>query len=246
MKSKQKFASIFALTAITSIFVIAGLAEIPSSNAATTVTYEVTITNLTPGQPFTPPVLVTHNKDVSIFTLGEKASKEIQALSENGNPEPLVKMISANPGVTSVVQGTAPLVPANDPGKTGLSSSETFTITTEGSARYLSFASMLVCTNDGFAGIDGIRLPLTTRTVYATSFDAMTEVNTEDFADMVPPCQDAIGISSADSGTGTSDPSLAENGVIIPHPGVFGGADLIPKVHAWNDPVAKIEIHRMN
>ena len=58
-----------------------------------------------------------------------------------------------------IVQGTVPLVPANDPGNTDLNHSETFVVSSEGDMRYLSFASMLVCTNDGFAGIDSVKLP---------------------------------------------------------------------------------------
>ena len=69
--------------------------------------------------------------------------------------------------------------------------------------------------------------------------------NTEDFVDMVPPCQDLIGISSSDPGTGMSDPLLAQDGIIIPHAGIVGGVDLLPKVHGWSDPVAKIVIERM-
>ena len=69
-------------------------------------------------------------------------------------------MLTGKNGVADVVHGVAPLVPADDPAQTGLAHSETFEITTKGNARYLSFASMLVCTNDGFAGIDTVRLPI--------------------------------------------------------------------------------------
>jgi hypothetical protein len=82
-------------------------------------------------------------------------------------------------------------------------------------------------------------------TVYTAAFDARTEVNTEDFADIVPPCQGLIGVSSDDPGTGMSNPMLAEDGIIIPHAGVNGGDDLSPVVHGWSDPVTKIEIERV-
>ena len=42
-----------------------------------------------------------------------------------------------------------------------------------------------------------------------------------------------------------TDPTLAEDGIIIPHVGIFGGIDLFPEVHGWSDPVAKIEIVRV-
>jgi len=243
MKSKKT--SVLAITAIAVMLAVVSVAGIPESNAAKTKMCEVTITNLTPGQPITPPLLVTHAKDAGFFTVGEMANNGIQQLAENGNPEPLVEMLQDKSGIVDIVQGTVPLIPANDPGNTGLSHSETFVVSSEGNMRYLSFASMLVCTNDGFAGIDSVKLPIKQWTVYAEAYDARTEMNTEDFADMVPPCQDAIGVTSDDEGTGASNPAIAEDGVIIPHPGIMGGEDLLENVHAWGNPVVKIDIVRM-
>lgn len=243
MKSKKT--SVLAMTAIVAMLAVVSVAGIPESSAAKTKIYEVTITNLTPGQPITPPLLVTHAKDAGFFTVGEMANNGIQQLAENGNPEPLVEMLQDKSDIVEIVQGTVPLVPANDPGNTGLSYSETFVVSTEGKMRYLSFASMLVCTNDGFAGIDSVKLPIKQMTVYAEAYDARTEMNTEDFADMVPPCQDAIGVSSDDEGTGASNPEIAEEGVIIPHSGIFGGEDLLENIHTWGNPVVKIDIVRM-
>lgn len=245
MKTKQK-TSIFVISAVAAMFAVIGVAGIPESSAIKSVTYEVTITNLTSGQPITPPLLVTHGKDAGFFSVGEEASPEIQQLAENGNAELLVQKLQGMSAVIDVVQGTAPLVPANDPGETGLSYSETFQITAKGTSRYLSFASMLVCTNDGFTGIDSVKLPYyTQKTIYAMAYDARTEMNTEDFADMVPPCQGAIGISSDDEGTGVSNPAIAENGVIIPHTGIMGGADLLREVHDWGNSVVKIDVVRV-
>lgn len=208
-------------------------------------TYKVTITNLTAGQPFSPPVLVTHSKRTKIFTVGEAASEGIQAIAENGNNAPLLAALGDDANVHHVVEGSAPLVPANDPGGTGFGNTATFEITTHGRARFLSFANMLICTNDGFTGLDSLKLPKNRKTVYSAGYDARTEINTEDFADLVPPCQGLIGVSSDDPGTGTTNPALAEDGVIIPHVGVIGGIDLLPGVHGWSDPVAKIEIERV-
>jgi len=208
-------------------------------------TYKVTITNLTAGQPFTPPVLLTHTERTGIFTVGETASEEIQAIAENGNSAPLQMALGTDVDVHQVVAGMVPLVPANNPGGTGFASSATFEITTDGSAKFLSFASMLICTNDGFTGLDSIKLPKREMTVYSMAYDARTESNTEDFADMVPPCQGLIGVSSDDAGTGMTNPLLAEDGIIIPHVGIIGGIDLLPEVHGWSDPVAKIEIERV-
>jgi len=208
-------------------------------------TYKITITNLTAGQPLTPPILVTHTSRTEIFTVGEMASEGIRQIAENGNGEVLLQALGEDTQVHDVVAGAAPLVPANNPGNTGFGSSESFKITARGNARFLSYASMLICTNDGFTGLDGIALPRFKKTVYTAAYDARTEANTEDFADIVPPCQGLIGVSSDDAGTGMSNPLLAEDGIIIPHPGVNGGIDLFPEVHGWTDPVTKIEIERV-
>ena len=242
MNAKQR-TGILAISVIAAIMTI-GSIGVAESSAAKTITYEVTVTNITPGQPITPPLLVTHAKDIGIFSVGHLASEQLGQLAENGNAQPLVQSIT-EAGAFDIVQGTTPLVPANDPGQTDLNHSETFTITASGQQKYLSFASMLVCTNDGFAGIDSVRLPYyNEKTVYAKGYDARTEVNTEDFADMVPPCQGAIGITSDDEGTGTSNPEIAEDGVIIPHVGILGGNDLT-SAHAWSNPAVKIDIVRV-
>ena len=60
---KTKKTGIFAMTALVAILAV-GVVGIPESSAAKTQMYEVTVTNITSGQPITPPLLVTHSKDV--------------------------------------------------------------------------------------------------------------------------------------------------------------------------------------
>ena len=236
------------MTAIVALLTVASITGVPESSAAKTQMYEVTVTNLTAGQPITPPLLVTHSKDVSLFTVGKEASGELQQLAENGNASLLVEKLEGKSGVMDIVKGSiGHLVPANDPGNTDLKHSETFTISAEGNMRYLSFASMLVCTNDGIAGIDSVKLPFyNEKTVYAKAYDVRTEMNTEDFADLVPPCAAESGVSSNDKGTGATNPAIAEDGIIIPHPGVFGDDDLSQRAHGWDGPVVKIDIVRLS
>lgn len=241
MHLRQKTISILTLVGLASILLVPAVAKGDEGR-----TYKVTITNLTPGQPFTPPVLLTHTKAAGIFTLGEVASLEIQEIAENGNSMPLQTTLASDVDVHDVVAGMAPIVPANNPGGTMFDSSATFMITTRGKAKYLSFASMLICTNDGFTGLDTVKLSKKKMTVFSAAYDARTETNTEDFIDMVPPCQGLIGVSSDDMGTGMTDPLLDEDGIIIPHVGIIGGDDLLPEVHGWGDPVARIVIERIS
>ena len=213
-------------------------------------TYQVTITNLTSGQPLTPPVVATHRKPFHIFEVGSAASFGVKEIAENGNNAPLLAALGVEEHVFEALQaGAGPLVPASAPGGATFPDSVTFTITSTHEAKYLSFVAMLVCTNDGFTGVDSVRLPKKVGdnvTAYTAGYDAGTEINTEDFTDIVPPCQGLIGVSSGEAGTGMSNPALAEGGVIMHHPGIQGGSDLLPGVHGWTDPVAMIVIERIN
>src|SRR5680860_162931 len=58
--------------------------------------YEVSITNLTEGQPMTPPLAVTHRPPIHLFEVGEKASFELQQIAENGNLEPTLSFVNGS------------------------------------------------------------------------------------------------------------------------------------------------------
>ena len=53
-------------------------------------TWEVTVTNLTHGNHFTPIVMTAHPHDVNIFQVGETASTALQHLAECGHTDPLL------------------------------------------------------------------------------------------------------------------------------------------------------------
>ncbi|MGI9600699.1 MAG: spondin domain-containing protein [Acidimicrobiales bacterium] len=208
-------------------------------------TYHVTIENLTGGQPFTPPVIASHSPAANVFRTGQPASAAIQDLAENGGVPTLVGALEgAGRSVGEVVVAESVAQPPLLPGEA---------VTVELGAlrrhRRLSFASMLICTNDGFTGVDSLRLPNragTSTIAYVNAYDAGTERNTEDFDDLVPPCGPLTGVDSGGAGTGMTNPALAENGVIHAHTGVTGSADLVPAVHDWDDPVAKITVTRVD
>ena len=228
---KKSLLRIGALGAV--IAVALGLAMAGSSSAQEMTTYNVTIENLTSGQPFTPPVVVAHTSAMDIFETGEAASAEIIAIAENGNNDPLVALVSGASAVHAFVTGDGPVMPG---------ASATMSIQAPAGS-YLSAVFMLICTNDGFSGLDSMMLPATgSVTVDANAYDAGSEQNTEDFADMVPPCQGLVGVSSDDEGTGMSNPALAEGGVVTMHAGIQGGADLTVADHGWSGPVARITV----
>jgi hypothetical protein len=216
--------------------------------AAPVATYEVTIENLTAGQPLTPPVVATHRAATGVFTVGQPASFALKEIAENGNLGPMIAQLGADKHVSDSIAADEPLVPAGLPGSAMFEGSVTLTLTASKGAKFLSFVSMLICTNDGFTGVDSLPLPKQVgdaKVVRSAGYDAGTEINTEDFADIVPPCQALVGVSSGEPGTGTSNPALAEGGVVHHHPGIGGGADLVPAIHGWDDPVAEITVERV-
>jgi hypothetical protein len=224
------------------------LAAAPAADAKRAETFEVTFTDLTSGQPLTPAVAATHRGKNEVFRVGREASFGLKEIAENGNNAPMLTRLGSDNDVSDVVEAPGgPLVPAGSPGDAMFDQSTTFSIHATRGARFLSLAAMLICTNDGFTGVNALKLPSkvgASVTVETAGYDAGTELNTEDFADIVPPCQGLIGVSSGEAGTGSSNPALAEGGVISHHAGILGGADLVPAVHGWdvNAPVARITV----
>ena len=108
---------------------------------------------------------------------------------------------------------------------------------------------MLICTNDGFSIVHDAPLPAEvgeTAAFFSHAYDAGTEINTESFADLVPPCQGLVGVSSDAEGTGASNPELAEGGVVAPHPGIAGDGDLDAMTHAVAEQPALIVVERLS
>ena len=224
----------------------------PTAGANQERTYQVTISNLTgsgqppgvpsEGQPFTPALVATHKGNDGFFTVGKPASFGLKEIAENGNLGPMVNRISTDGDFTDWKIQMGAIAPPVLPGET-----VSFEINAGPPFNFLSWASMLICTNDGFTGVDSLKLPNevgASTHVYTNAYDAGTEVNTEDFADMVPPCQVLSGVMSDDGGTDESNDALAEGGVIHHHAGIIGGEDLLSSVHGWADPVARITVER--
>ena len=236
-RSKGLVAAVAAVTA---------LAVAPAADAKRADTFEVTFTDLTSGQPLTPAVAATHRGKNELFRVGRPASFGLKEIAENGNNGPMLTRLGSDDDVSDVVEAPGgPLVPAGSPGDAMFGQSATFSIEATRGARFLSLASMLICTNDGFTGVNALKLPSKVGdsvTVETAGYDAGTELNTEDFADIVPPCQGLIGVSSGEPGTGTSNPALAEGGVIAHHAGIFGIADLVPAIHGWDTSAAVARI----
>jgi hypothetical protein len=217
---------------------------VDAASASPAGTYRVTITNLTGGQPLTPALAATHKGNDGFFQVGAAASFGIQQIAENGNLAPMINRIRGDRDFfTHVVKEGQTGVPPIMPGET-----VSVDITAAPPHNFLSWASMLICTNDGFTGVNKLTLPSEigqSVTVETDGYDAGTELNTELFADLVPPCGPLTGHDSMGQGTDMTNPALAEGGVIHHHEGITAAGDLDPATHDWDNPVAVITVERV-
>lgn len=215
---------------IAAVAVTGGLALAPTVADAghghgPTATYRVTIENVATGfQPLSPAGVAIHSRRVDVWSTGSPASAAVAAVAEDANGGVFASTYSQVTGVSAAfVGGAAPAGPGG-------------TIEFEFDARRgdrLSLVSMLVNTNDAFTGLDGVRLRNGTHVYEVGAYDAGTEANNEAATHIPGP----VGGNPF-----VRDP---EGGLIAPHPGVQGGADLDPAVHGWSGPVAKITVERI-
>ncbi len=185
--------------------------------------YRVTITNLTQGQTFSPPLITVANRQISLFQEGEMASPGLVALAENGDNSVLGQELDTSGAVWVELLGA------------GVNPGESVTVEFDAHRleNRISVAMMLVSTNDGFSGVNGAMLPanLATTDVWSYVYDAGSEMNNE-MADYVP----GLGGTMRDP----------ENGVVSHHMGIAGIGDLDPAVQGWDGPVAHIRVERVS
>lgn len=196
-----------------------------------TLVYEVTITNITKGQVFSPPVLVTHSRDVALFEAGQPALEELAIVAEDGAGAPLADLAGSLPQVFEAQSTTAPIPPG---------ASAVYRIESTRRFPVISIVSMLVNTNDAFLAVDSRPLPrlrFSTRSLSANAYDAGSEANNEDCAFIPGPA------CPPDSGNART-PDGGEGFVHI-HNGVHGIADLAADAYDWRNPVARVSVRRV-
>lgn len=194
--------------------------------------FEVTVTNLTRGQQFTPILVATHKNGVKLFEPGSPANQQLATLAEEGNTMPLKDLLLGMSEVKEVVVVSG----LTDPGK-----SATITVKTHGDFDHVSVAAMLIPTNDGFFAINGVKGPEGHKTLNLISpaYDAGSEKNDE-------LCASIPGPSFAECG-GPGGGAKVDNGegYVHIHAGIHGIGDLVAADRDWRNPVARITIRRV-
>lgn len=188
--------------------------------------YQVTITNMTNAISFTPILVASHRKGVSIFEAGSPASDGLTAIAEGGNTDPLTAELEADHHVSDVQNSGGLLKPGE---------SVTVEVKAKKGARYISVASMMLPTNDGFIGASSVKAPKHgTATYYSPGYDAGTEPNDEVCANIPGPTCGGAGPSPEEDG----------EGYVHINRGIHGIGDLAADVYDWRNPVARISITR--
>ncbi|MHC5063360.1 MAG: spondin domain-containing protein [Planctomycetota bacterium] len=207
----------------------AGLEEASRGRA----TWEVSVTNLTRGQIFSPPVVAVHSQWMDpLWTLGEPASAELAGVAEDADNPPLIDAIRSTGQASDVQMITGEAGPIM-PGETA-SARLTGNL---GQFNRLSMAGMLVITNDAFFGLNGVSLPRMEKAkpFFSPAYDAGSEANNELCAFIPgPPCN-SLGERMIEG---------AEGYVFI-HAGIHGVGDLAPASYDWRDKVAVIRVRRV-
>lgn len=206
----------------------------------TTYEYEVSVTNLTAGQPFSPLSVVLHNQSWQAFELGEAASTEIEIIAESGDNTQFIAAATADDDAYAV-QGGAGIV--------GPGASETISIETDASGTLsLSVVSMLVNTNDALTALSGVDvsgLAVGESVSYRLrTYDAGTEANSET-ADTIP--------GPAATGGAREGYNVARDDVrdeVYVHAGVVTSDDglatsALTEAHRWDNPAASVVISRI-
>ncbi len=208
-----------------------------STSASNMKTYKVTISNVTANQPLSPATLVIHKSGYQLFQAGHKASVALEKLAEGGSNTELLEQANKNNAVLAKASGTGIIPPG---------SSESIELSVNNSADFmLSVATMLVNTNDAFAGKTTTKIANLSKgaslNMHIPIWDSGTEANSE-AANTIP--------GPAGGGEGFNKNREDDVNFIAIHQGVVTHADgfmtsALDESHRFTNPGAMLRIERV-
>ncbi len=217
--------------------------EMSSSSMAAMVSlnYEVTVTNLTAGQPFSPLAITLHTREYAPFSIGMPASVGLEKIAEAGAASDYMTDANNHPGVmlTTLADG------GTLPGTTKTTMLMTAIKTSDLPALHVSIVAMLGNTNDGFTGANGLAIGQLSigesLSLNALSYDAGTEKNTESALTVPGPAAGGEGFNAVRDDI--------TNHVTL-HPGIVSmddgnTASALTHLQRWDNPTARITIKRL-
>ena len=215
-----------ALATAVVVGVIPQLASL-TANADGHEALQITVRNVTSGQPLTPAVVVVHDSNAIILPSSAERLDGLEELAESGSNTELIETLSARDGISQVARFGAVIEPGQGATIQNIMAEP---------GDYVTVIGMLACTNDAIAYGSVIvteddSLPaLGSGRVY----DAGTEDNSEAEADV--PCLGGAGVSDAEAVDG--------EGEIGPHAGIEGSGDLTVDMHGWQGAVIQITVDK--
>ncbi len=190
--------------------------------------FEVTITNLTAGQPISPPLIVSHRSSIALAKAGEEASGPLATVAEDGDASELALLLETLEEVRDVVVADGPIPPGGN---------RSVTLDIRG-GDVLSGVGMLVNSNDAFFFLDSLRVNrFRSESVTVAAWDSGSEANTEN-------CDDIPGPACPADSDNKRQIKDAE-GFVHVHRGIQGGSDLSPAAYDWRNPTVLITVERV-
>lgn len=203
-----------------------------------TVSYQVTVSNLTNAQPLSPTAFVAHTSALTLFSAGESVSVDFENLAEGGDAAPLIASLDGNANVRATAIAEAPTGP-------GMSQATTVTFNeSDLMGTQLSLATMLVNTNDAITGLNnfpiyGLEVG-DVRTMRARAYDSGTEADTELAGTIPGPAGGGEGFNAARDDS--VDAVTVHTGVVTRDDGLITSA--LNNQHKFDNPVIQIRIER--
>ena len=198
--------------------------------------FKLTVRNLTPGQPMSPFFIAVHNDESPPFwqlsrpppenglrEIAEDADTSVMEAFYNSQRSTFRTHILANDEPQAV--GPAGLLVAGEESSIEILTTRRFP--------YVSMVSMAVNTNDCFVGFAGRKLE-DGMTIMSPGYDAGTEINDEDCANIPGPA--CMG--------GAGKPGNGE-GYVVVHNGVHGIGGLQPSEYTWNNNMLLVEVEEV-
>lgn len=207
--------------------------------------FDVEITNLSNGIYFTPFLAAAHPAGNNLFAVGQPASANLQAMAEGGDISGLVADVTSLGATIAENPAAGLLAPAD---------SVQFTMNTDGTSNdRLSIVSMLLPTNDAFAGLNAVEIPTAPGTYVfnVPAYDAGTEANDELLTGGGAPGAAGMpadpGGLAGTGGTGAAGADANTNvhihrGALGDTDATAGNSDLDSRVHRWLNPVIRITL----
>ena len=155
-----------------------------SSSVLMAQTIDIQITNLTHAQHFTPRLVIAHDNTVDAFEPGVEATSALAWLAEAGVIDDAQNPASSGQNFEALLGPTDTDNTSNTwhriDGLSAPSTTENYSFDTMDKT-HLSILTMLIPTNDAFAGLDSIKIPTApgTYTYMVNAYDAGTELNDE-------------------------------------------------------------------